>query len=70
LPVILLLSFMLASAEPAKAAPAHPPVERIAVASVTIVRAEVVEAMHQPKRGQHQNRQFRMRDAVPMVEFY
>lgn len=46
------------------------PVSRVAVASVIIIRAEQVEVDEPPLHAKRHDRQYRRRDAVPMVEFF
>jgi hypothetical protein len=67
--MIALLPLLLAAA-PVADADARRPASRVAVATVTIIRAERVEVKPPPARGKPQDRQYRRRDAVPMVEFF
>ena len=67
--MIALLPLLLVAAPVATEA-ARPRVSRVAMASVTIIRAEPVEFEQPHSRIQHYDRQYRRRDAVPMVEFF
>ena len=67
--MIALLPLLLAAAPVATEA-ARPRVSRVAMASVTIIRAEPVEVEQPPSGDKHYDRQYRRRDAVPMVEFF
>ena len=67
--MIALLPLLLAAA-PVGDADARRPVSRVAVASVTIIAAERVEVKPPSSRDKPQDRQYRRRNAVPMVEFF
>lgn len=67
--MIAFLPLLLAAAPVATEA-ARPRVSRVAMASVTIIRTEPVEVEQPPSRAEHYDRQYRHRDAVPMVEFF
>ncbi len=67
--MIALLPLLLATASVADT-DARRPVSRVAVASVTIIAAERVEVNPPPAQGKEQDRQYRRRDTVPMVEFF
>ena len=65
--MIALLLLMIADAPLAEARPA---VSRIAVTTVTIIRAEPVAVLSPAPSAKQPDRQYRQRDAVPMVEFF
>ena len=67
--MIALLPLLLAAAPVAPhAAPAR--VTRVATATVQIIRLERVSVRTEPQKPQSVNRQYRERDAMPLVEFY
>ena len=69
--MIALLPLLLATAPVVgDAAPVRRPVNVMATASVTIIRAEPVEAKPQPASAAQTDRQYRQRDSAPMVEFF
>lgn len=66
-----LLAVLLATGPVASEAPAaRQQVSRVAVATVTIIRAEPVEVRPVSSADAKTDRQFRKRDSVPMVEFF
>ena len=67
--MIALLSLLLAAA-PVAGEATRARISRIAVASVTIIRAEPIEVEQRPLQDKPHDRQYRHRDAVPMVEFF
>ena len=67
--MIALLPLLLAAA-PVSSEAVRPRVSKAAMASVTIIRSEPVEVEPPHSGAKHYDRQYRRRDAVPMVEFF
>jgi hypothetical protein len=68
-PMIAFLPLLLATT-PVADTQVRRPATKVAVATVTIIQAEPVEVKKPTEKATPPDRQYRNRDAVPLVEFF
>ena len=68
-PMIVFLPMLLATT-PVADTQVWRPATKVAVATVTIIRAESVEIPKANAKATQQDRQYRNRDSAPLVEFF
>lgn len=69
LPVIM-FGFLLLAATPVAPVATPARVSRVATATVQIIRLEPVSVQVDPQEAKPADRQYRQRDALPLVEFF